>query len=208
MADALKRISPLSHREPIAVDGLSLSELPYLGKLILRTERKPAQAKFKKALGATLPDPGRSTASEQVDILWLAPDEWLIITGIDEAVSVRTKLGRALGGLHHQLADVSDYYTVISLTGHHARDVLAACTTLDLHPSKFAAGDVAGSNFAHAVGILHLSQEEPEASGPTFHLAVRWSFADYLWCTIAAGAREFGVPEQHPIDGERLVIPG
>jgi hypothetical protein len=30
--------------------------------------------------------------------------------------------------------------------------------------------------------------------------------ADYLWCLIADAAREFGTPEQRPVEGERLTI--
>ena len=203
--ETLARTSPLAHRDPLSAEGLTMSELPYLGKLILRSDSKTASAKVKKALGAALPEAGQSSASNQANILWLAPDEWLIITNGEDVAPARAKLESTLSGSHYQIADVTDYYTVISIAGEKAREVLATCCTLDLHPSQFAAGAVAGTTMVHAVAILHLSTEE--ANGPTFHVFVRWSFADYLWCTLAEGGRSLGLPRQHPVDGERIVIP-
>ena len=46
-----------------------------------------------------------------------------------------------------------------------------------------------------------------EAAGEeTFSLFVRWSMADYLWCTVADAGREWGMPEQVPVKGEALTI--
>ena len=30
--------------------------------------------------------------------------------------------------------------------------------------------------------------------------------ADYLWCLVADAAREWGVPEEQPVEGETLTI--
>ncbi len=77
-------------------------------------------------------------------------------------------------------------------------------TTLDVHPRAFAEGEVTGTNFGHATAIIWLVTDEK--NGPVFRLVVRWSFADYLWCLLAEAGREWGMPEQVPVSGERMVI--
>jgi sarcosine oxidase subunit gamma len=42
--------------------------------------------------------------------------------------------------------------------------------------------------------------------GPEFSVFIRWSMADYLWCAIANAGREWGLPEEVPVKGERLTI--
>ena len=77
-------------------------------------------------------------------------------------------------------------------------------TTLDVHARAFAVGQVTGANFGHATANLWLVADDE--SGSIFRLFVRWSFADYLWCLLAEAGREWGMPEQVPVSGERMVI--
>jgi hypothetical protein len=39
-----------------------------------------------------------------------------------------------------------------------------------------------------------------------FRLLIRWSMADYLWCLLADAGREWGMPAEVPVKGERLTI--
>jgi heterotetrameric sarcosine oxidase gamma subunit len=91
----------------------------------------------------------------------------------------------ALADTHHQLADVSDYYTEIGVSGMRARDLLAKLTTLDMHPRGFQPGQVKGSMFARVPAVLRLA---PDAVPEEFVLTIRWSHADYLWCLLAANS--------------------
>ena len=116
------------------------------------------------------------------------------------------KLAAALAGTHHQLVDVSDYYTMIELAGAKARELLMKLTTLDLHPRAFRAGMVTGSVFGRANATLWQAADDGESAGPVFRLFIRWSMADYLWCVLADAGREWGVPEQIPVKGEMLVV--
>ena len=78
-------------------------------------------------------------------------------------------------------------------------------TSLDLHPRSFSAGMVTSSVFGRVNAMIWQMAEEGEG-GPDFRLFIRWSMADYLWCLIANAGREWGVPEQVPVKGERLTI--
>jgi heterotetrameric sarcosine oxidase gamma subunit len=108
--------------------------------------------------------------------------------------------------------DVSDYYTIIEVAGDQARELLMKLTTLDLHPRAFRPGMVTGSMFGRTQATIWQPPRAGGAGGdddggePTFRLFIRWSMADYLWCALADAGREWGVPEQIPVTGERLTI--
>lgn len=202
------RRSPLFHRRPLEAEGgaVRIQERPFLGKFILRMEPKALLVdKLRTALGLDLPlDPLSSAAAGETSFLWLGPDEWMLVTSQARARERADTVHSALAGNHYQLADVSDYYTLIELAGPQARPLLMKLTTLDVHPRAFRSGMAAGSMFGRSHAVLWL----PQASGSeeAFHLFVRWSMADYLWCLIADAGREWGVPEEAPVKGERLTI--
>jgi sarcosine oxidase subunit gamma len=200
---ALERRSPLAHRRPIAAerDTMRLAEIPFLTKHILRVDPQAGAAAVKSALGLDLPqEPLTSSRSNDTACLWLGPDEWMIAGGNSGAAN----LAQALSKTHHQVADVSDYYTVIEVSGPRAREALMKLTTLDIHPRAFQVGQVAGSLFGHANAWLWLT-DEGDDDGPAFRLIVRWSMADYLWCLLAECGREWGMPEEQPVAGEALL---
>jgi heterotetrameric sarcosine oxidase gamma subunit len=200
---APERRSPLAHREAIqGRDGLvRLGELAFLEKFVLRAERGEAAERLRE-LGLGLPfDPLTSSTADGVSLLWMGPDEWMLVTP-PEAAQRASGVGAALAGTHHQLVDVSDYYTAIEVAGPKARELLMKLTTLDLHPRSFRSGMTTGAIFGRANAVLWLPLDQPEA----FRLFIRWSMADYLWCLLANAGREWGVPVQVPEKGERLTV--
>jgi sarcosine oxidase subunit gamma len=203
------RLSPLRHRTALEAPGAAvrLGEIPFVGKFILRADPHEAVGPLRTALGLGLPfDALTSSTNGETSFLWLGPDEWMLITGAGEADRRAEAARAALAGIHHQLTDVSDYYTVIEVAGPQARELLMKLTTLDLHPRAFRPGMVAGSIFGRANAILWQPAEAGDSGAPTFHLFIRWSMADYLWCLLANAGREWGLPEQAAIKGERLTI--
>jgi sarcosine oxidase subunit gamma len=201
--------SPLSHRQPIAsADGaLALKELKFLGKFVLRGGDGEIGARVAAALGgAWVAEPLATADWEKGSVLWLGPDEWMVVVPEAEASEIERVLREALAGKHHQLVDVSDYYTVLEVTGLTAWKLLSKATTLDLHPRAFPPGMAAGGTFGHAQAILWRTREIQPDEEPCFRLIVRWSMADYLWCLLAECGREWGLPAQAPVAGERLTI--
>jgi len=209
MADAPVRHSPLSHRAPIEapVGALRIAERPFLGKFILRAAHAEAVGPLKETFGLDLPaEPSTSASGAETSLLWLGPDEWMLVTKGEGAEERFGRANRALAAIHHQLVAVGDYYTVIEVSGPRARETLMKLTTLDLHPRAFKAGMVAGSMFGRTHATLWQMTEDSAEGGPLFRLIVRWSMADYLWCVIADAGREWGIPEEQPVGGETLVI--
>ena len=151
MTDSRAR-SPLAHRESLAADDGSyrLSEKPFLSKLILRVDRQAVGSAVSSVLGAELPDVSQSATTDKATVLWLGPDEWMVIAAPDMESDLAGALGGALSDVHHQIARVSDYYTTIEISGIGARHALSKLSTLDLHPRAFKPGEVRGSTFAKA----------------------------------------------------------
>lgn len=184
-----------------------MAERAFVGKFIVRADRHGAVEPLRNALGLGLPfDPLTSSAAGDTALLWMGPDEWMLVTASDAASRLYAQAGAALGGAHHQLVDVSDYYTIIEVAGAKARELLMKLTTLDLHPRAFPAGMATGSVFGKANATIWLPTERADDDGPAFQLFVRWSMADYFWCLLANAGREWGMPEQQPVKGEVLTI--
>ena len=204
-----ERRSPLFHRRPLEAEGgaVRMVEQPFVGKHILRADPSEAVEPLRSALRLGLPfDPLTSSLSGETAFLWMGPDEWMLVSAEAEAAARASAACAALAGVHHQLVDVSDYYTVIELAGPRARELLMKLTPLDVHPRAFRAGMVTGSLFGRANATLWQTADDAEDGGPVFRLFVRWSMADYLWCLLADAGREWGVPEEVPIKGERLRV--
>ena len=121
-------------------------------------------------------------------MLWLGPDEWLIVTPPDERGSVEDRLSEALRGGHSSVTDISGGQTLITLSGERARQVLAKGCSLDLHPRSFGQGKCAQTLVAGANVILRWAD-----LGPSFDLIVRRSFADYLAIWLRDAALEYGL---------------
>ena len=128
--------------------------------------------------------PNRVTTSGTVRVLWLGPDEWLVV-GDGEMPELLPRLRRALSGRHAALNDLSSSRVVFELAGNGARDLLAAGCGLDLHPRVFGPGQCAQTLLARVPVII----DQLDAA-PVYRLFVRRSYAQWLadWLFDAAHA--------------------
>ena len=162
-----------------------LEARPFFGKILLRGLAEDAAflRAAESALGAPLPLRPNSTTALRGEgkgedegagrIFWLGPSEWLVWTGAREAAL--TALTESLGELHAAVADVSDYYAALRLSGGLAREVLAHGCPLDLHESVFRPGDCAQTRFRAAAILICQADDRP-----TYEVQMRWSYAEYL----------------------------
>lgn len=169
-------------------DVLQLQELPFLGHVNLRGN--PDNTEFMTAVSAVLgklPVAANTvTTHEPYTILWLGPDEWLIITPQDGALPLVGDLRTAIGETFAAVTDVTGGNTLIELSGSAARDLLAKGSPLDFHPSTFGLGQCAQTIMAKTAVTIYPTNAE---SG--YRLVVRRSFADYLGVWLLDAAREF-----------------
>lgn len=197
MVEGYLRQGVLDHRhlDARAVDdigdaGVTLGERRFLGKINLRGE--PTK-KFRDAvagvLGVALPTAPNTTAGDDArTVLWLGPNEWLIVTLPGAEDETAEALRAALAGHHVAVTDVSEGRTVIALAGRHARDVLAKGCPIDVHPRVFAPGHCAQSTYGKANVLVHQT-----SAAPAYDIYVERSFADYLWACLEDAAEEYGL---------------
>ncbi len=168
MSEVFVRRGPLDDFSWPMSDAFAISLAPPAARFILRGDERVAAA----AVGA--PTAPRSVqSSERRAILWLGPDEWLII-GENVAAA-------ALAGLPHSLVDVSQRQIGLEISGSLAARALSAGCPLDLR--NFAEGRATRTMLAKAEIVLW-------GRGPErFHVEVWRSFARYAACFLVEAAR-------------------
>lgn len=141
---------------------------------------------MRSATGLGLPiKPNTVADSAQLSALWLAPNEWLLVTPPGAHAELPAALRQALGNLFAAVVDVSSGYTTIEIRGPETRDLLARGCAVDLHPRVFGPGQCAQTLLAKAqVTIVKVG------SPPRFHVIVRRSMAEYLWRWLDDAARD------------------
>jgi sarcosine oxidase subunit gamma len=159
---------------------VSLAELPFLAQVDLRAD--PADGALLARLGAvvgvdlpTVPNTAVAASRDDGHVLWLGPDEWLVVDRPGTEASLEERLQAALEGGGGAVVDVSANRTTIKLAGPSAREVLEHGCSIDLHPLAFAPGRCAQTLLARAGVILLAVSSEPE-----YRILVRPSFATYL----------------------------
>ena len=167
-------------------DAIVITDLSDCGKLNLRC--KPAASSLLiKYLGSPLPETP-NTVSKNGDrrILWLGPDEFLVLVKAGEEDSLSAVIGGALAKQHHAVTIVSDALSCIQLNGPAVRDLLAKGCAIDLHPSKFIEGMCAQSLHT-SVGVTIFCDGET-----SLRLICRTSFLDYIIAWLKDAALEYG----------------
>jgi sarcosine oxidase subunit gamma len=171
--------------------GLVMSERGLQGQVIIRGQGgdQAFLAAVQGAIGMAPPTQPNTVASHQdLDLLWLSPEEWLLVAPPGLEAGLIQRLEQALTGVHAGTVDVSDARAIIRLEGTAARLVLAKGTPLDLRPHRFAPGRCAQTILARASVILR-----PVGRSDTYEVHVARSFAPYLWAWLLDAGREYGV---------------
>jgi sarcosine oxidase subunit gamma len=166
MAERRSPLAGVADRLAKVTGPIEMAEVPFLTQLNVRRDPNGP-------VGFPFPtQPCTSVRSGDVDVLWLGPDEWLVLGATE------TDFPDAAAAI-----DVSANRVAFELAGHDAADVLATGCALDL--DRFEPGRCAQTLLARAQVILH----RPDAE--TFRILVRPSFAPYLsaWLGDAVAAR-------------------
>lgn len=188
-AGATVRLTGRLGEQPASRDGLTLAELPVPGQINLRG--RPSDTAFLAAAGSVLDcrlpvSPNTVQTAGELTVLWLGPDEWLLLTQPGAETAIIARLREALAGVHAAVTDVSGNLARLRLAGPAARDVLAKGCSLDLHPRRFQPGQCAQTLIARSGVILRQIDDRP-----SYDLLPRRSFAEYLWMWLTDAMAEF-----------------
>jgi len=168
--------------------GLKLSVQPLRGMVTLRADLSDAAVAtaVKAAVGSDMPDVRKATGS----VLWMSPDELLLLMPYDEAAAAVATLTDKLSGVHHMAVDVSDARTLFRLEGNTAREVLAKGAPVDLARDQFRVGDLRRTRISHIAAAFWQSGAEPDV----FEIICFRSYANYLWEWLEESSREGSMP--------------
>ena len=121
---------------------------------------------------AELPANNRVARVAGREVLWLGPDEFLVVAPHDQSSGLAEDCKKAGAGA---VVDVSAGWIAFDLEGAAAREVLASSCSLDFHPRSFAVGQVAQTMIAKAPVIIWQRSDLPN-----YRLLVRPSLTAYL----------------------------
>ncbi len=165
---------------------VSLREVSTRGMIDLRGlagDRK-FMAAAKSVLGVELPKAPRTSSSfGDVKVMWLSPDQWLILCAREKAPALNAALQAALAGIHSLAVDVSDMRGIIRIEGEGAREVMMKGTSLDFTDEDFAPGYVRRVRFAEIAALFNIVQDNE------IDLYVFRSYANYAMDFLAKAAR-------------------
>lgn len=120
--------------------------------------------------------PNTTVTGLLASLLWMSPNEWLIVSDAQSGAQLTARLAQALGGLNAAATDVTDARRVFRVSGPSAYDVLARGCALDFYPSAFPVGRCAQTLVAKIAALAHLRAPEP-----VFDVYVARSFSGYAW---------------------------
>lgn len=163
-----------------------VSEWRFTTMVSLRVDpTSPVADAVEATLGLRLPRTVGEVASHgQHSVLWLGPDEWLVVSQT-AAEALVPALEQGVAGAHAAVVDVSANRTVLELQGAAARAVLEKGCPVDLHPRAFGPGNAVSTTLARIPVLLW--QVGPQA----YRLLPRVSFADYVARWLLDASEEF-----------------
>ena len=158
------------------IDGLR--ELPFLAQIDVRLESADVEAReaVESVIGPLPLEPNTVHGGADAAVLWLGPDEWLVVGPPDSEPALQSQLCDALGDHAGRIAivDVSANRTTLELGGPRTRELLEFGCPIDLHPRVFGPGRCAQTLLARAnVLIWHVADEPEETWRLWSPLAVR-----------------------------------
>jgi heterotetrameric sarcosine oxidase gamma subunit len=159
------------------------------GLVHLSARRGRAQELEKSIRGALhleLPEPGYASNGGALSALWQQPNVWMLVAPTaEEGTFARTV--KAACGDAGSVADQTHGRTVLTLSGRHARRVLAKLCRLDLHPRAFTPGRVATTRMVEITCTLHQRDETP-----SYELMVLSTYAAHFAAALTHAAAELG----------------
>ncbi|WP_226621601.1 sarcosine oxidase subunit gamma [Alloyangia pacifica] len=135
--------------------------------------------------GCALPGVWRASGHGGRELLWMAPDELLLLMPYGEprlaAPTLQAEFDRQ--GVHALVHDVSDMRVRLIVEGTHMREALARLTPADVSPAALPPGSLRRTRIAQVAAALRIVSEE-QAEVLCFR-----SVADYAFRLLGGAAR-------------------
>ena len=166
---------------------IDIKELPFVKKINLRLDpyNKDCVSSCSKILETMLPtkDNTYSTNAINEKVIWLGPNEWLIVSDDDDAFF---KLLNEIGDLEASLTDVSENRTIIRIRGKYIYVLLSKFLVLDLEKNLSTNSSCAQTLFVK-VPVLLVRNHYDET--PEIDIFTNRSHANYIYNLIVDGTK-------------------
>lgn len=166
-------------------DHYSLTEKS-AGHLVIRIPEKgmvSAEKAIKSVTKLAIPDTLQAESNNSYTLIWISPDEFLLLVPEFKEADVEEKLRNKMEG-HFAIANLTGGQTLLELSGERAETILKKSAVYDVHESNFPVAKAVTTKFAKSQLILI------RTGADSFQLIVRRSFSDYIWEWIVdAGLR-------------------
>ena len=167
---------------------IKIQELPYVDKINLRLDpnNNDYMSICGKILGAVLPTkPNTYVQNEKVKIIWLGPDEWMVINNQENELFI--KLKNELGDLQASVTDVSENRTIIRLSGKKIITLLSKFLVLDLEKNLGTQSSCAQTLFVKVPILLVRNDDNNQA--PVIDIFTNRSHANYIYNLLVDGTK-------------------
>ena len=144
---------------------IGISDAGLLGQMTLRGDVGGAAvaALMLELTGSTVPGPLGVVSKGDTRVVWMSPDELLVIMPRDGVASAVARTDEVLGTAHHMALDVSDARALIRLSGAQVGEVLAKGAPCDVSEKAFPPGTARRTHLAGlAVGLWRVSGDQWE----------------------------------------------
>lgn len=142
---------------------VTVTEAPPRGMITVRADLDlVAVREILAEQGLMVPDMTQTGGGPAGSVLWMSPDELLVLCDYDDAARLADDLAHALSDLHALVANVSDARAMFRLTGKTAdlRNVLAKLTPADLRPKALSVGEVRRTRLAQVPAAFWFPSED------------------------------------------------
>lgn len=140
----------------------TVAEQGLQGMITLRgsLEDKTLRAAVKKLTGLEVPAVTSGVFTEAYGVVWMSPDELIVLCPYADAPKAAGTLSEALKGSHHLVANLSDARAVFRVSGAKAREVMAKLAPVDMSPDAFPEGHARRTRLAQVPAAFWLREAE------------------------------------------------
>ena len=167
---------------------IEIQELPFVKKINLRIDPndKSSVSSFSKILRTTLPINANTYSKNTINekVIWLGPDEWLIVSDNDNAF---LKLQNKIKDIEASLTDVSENRTIIRILGNKVFVLLSKFLVLDLEKNLPTQSSCAQTLFVK-VPIL-LVRNNSDTHKHEIDIFTNRSHANYVYNLLVDGTK-------------------
>ena len=174
--------SPINDRKKYSE--IEISEVEPIIKLNLRGKNRDFITKVGKVLSIIPPtDPNTSSGNDNLNILWLSPDEWMIYSNdkisLNDANNFEEKLFNEISKVKlGSVANVTDHWIMINIKGDKVFELLSAGCPFNFNAFMNSKGATTQTLLNHVDVIIHNKNIND------LNLFVRRSFSNHLWSWI------------------------